>query len=104
MPRDLFLIEIDLHKAVEQRQRILTRPLEAVAADDRAVAAAIADRAGVVENGILVLMRTAREHHDSAAVEARLHDVAYPLRQGADRDLALLIDLLGLGVLQIVGR
>jgi hypothetical protein len=46
----LLLALIDLDQGVEHLQRLLARTLEGVAADDRAVAAAVADGARFVED------------------------------------------------------
>ena len=79
-------------------------PLEGVAADDRAIAAAVADGAGLVIDAVEILGRAAGEDDDAPAGEARLHDMGDALGQRADLDLLLLIDLLRLGLLEMGRR
>src|SRR5205823_9748073 len=85
---------IGLDDAVQHVERFRLRPLERVAADDRAVAAAIVDRAHLVEHAVEVLRLAAREDDDPATVEGRLHDMLDPRRRGRDVDLLRLVDLL----------
>src|SRR3546814_5198405 len=56
------------------------RALEGVAADDRAVAAAIANVARVLIDRIGPLGSATRKHDDAAAIEARLNDMADAIR------------------------
>src|SRR5262249_10152764 len=46
----------------------------------------------------------AREDHDAPTIERALHDVLDALRDRADRDALLLVDLLRLGLLDVRGR
>src|SRR5512134_1086456 len=95
--RLLLLARVDLHHGVQEPQRMIARPLERVAPDDGAETAAVADAAALVEDRLVVLLGgPAREDHDAAAVEGRLHHVPHPLAQGRHRHLGLLVSLLGL--------
>src|SRR5258706_11341356 len=78
----LELALVDLQDGVEHLQGIGARPLEGVAADDRAGGAAIAQSADLVVKTIEILGLAAREHDQALAVEARLHDVLDARRQG----------------------
>src|SRR4029077_14259031 len=66
---------IDLNDLVEHGQGLLLRPLEGVAADDRAVGAAVADRAHLGEDAVEVLRLAARKDDDAPAVKGGLHDM-----------------------------
>src|SRR5581483_12018191 len=68
------LAGIDLDQLVQHLQRVLARALEGVAADDRTVAAAVADAARLVVDAVEILRGTAGEDDDALAVEAGLHD------------------------------
>src|SRR6266851_1361202 len=100
----LLLARVDLHHGVQEPQRVVARPLERVAPDDGAEAAAVADTAALVEDRLVVLPGgPAREDHDAAPVEGGLHHVAHPLAQRGHRHLGLLVGLLGLGLLDVLG-
>src|SRR3546814_8574432 len=75
-----FLVLVDAHELVEHRQCLGARALEGVAADDRAVAAAIANVARVLIDRIGPLGSATRKHDDAAAIEARLNDMADAIR------------------------
>src|SRR6185437_2118692 len=94
---------VDANPAVEQLQRLVARALEGVAADDRAVAAAVADGARLGEDAAVVLGLAAGEHDDAPPVEAGLDDMAIARRGRGDVDLLLLIDLFGGVELEEVG-
>src|SRR6266852_1737026 len=100
----LLLARVDLHHGVQEPQRVVARPLERVAPDDGAEAAAVADTAALVEDRLVVLLGgPAREDHDAAPVEGGLHHVAHALAQRGHRHLGLLVGLLGLGLLDVLG-
>src|SRR5262245_8965426 len=81
----LHLAGVDLHDGVQEAERPLALPLERVAADDGPEAAAVADRAALLEDGLVVLAGgAAGEDHDAAAVERRLNDVAHALAERPD--------------------
>src|SRR5258708_16999446 len=91
----LVLAFVDADDLIEHLERLVARPLEGVAADNRAVAAAVADGAHLVHDAILVLRLAAREDDDAAAVEAGLHDMAIARGGAGDVDLLRLVNLPG---------
>src|SRR5690606_32487177 len=95
---------VDADELVEHRERLLAVALEGIAADDRAVAATVADGAGIVIARTLALLGTPGEDDDPPAVEGGLHAVADAGGRARDVDLVLLVDLLGLGLFEMVGR
>src|SRR3954471_24399278 len=100
----LVLALVDADDLVEHLERLVARPLERVAADDRAIAAAVADGAHLVHDAVLVLRLAAREDDDAPAVEAGLYDVAVARGGAADVDLLRLVDLLRGIELEMLGR
>jgi hypothetical protein len=66
----LLLAEVDVDDLVEQGQRFVAGALEGVAADDGAVAAAVADVARVLVDGVAALGGAAGEDDEAPAVEA----------------------------------
>src|SRR6266511_2114649 len=50
----LLLAGVDLHDGIQEPQRVVARPLEGVASDDGAEAAAVADAAALVEDRLVV--------------------------------------------------
>src|SRR5712691_10125030 len=60
--RKLHLALIDADDLVEHVERLLARPLEGVAAYDRAIGATVAQAADLVEQAFEVLGLAAREH------------------------------------------
>jgi len=86
---------------VEQFKRLFARALEAVAADDGAVAAAGMDRARILDDAVLALCCTARKYYDAFAIETALHDVFHALRQCRNRDLLFFINFLCILVFQM---
>src|SRR6266568_7243123 len=94
--RPLRSARVDLHHVGEELERLRLRPLEGVAAHDRAERAALAESADLLEHGVGALRLAAGEDDDPLSVERRLDDVAHPLRQARARDLLILVDLLRL--------
>src|SRR5438309_7110946 len=92
---------VDAHDRREELERLGLLPLERVAPDDRAEAAAVADGAHLVEDRLVLVGGAAREDHDAPAVEGGLDYVAHALGQRADRHLRRLVDLLGRRLLQL---
>ncbi|KAG5718287.1 hypothetical protein E4T56_gene15445, partial [Termitomyces sp. T112] len=68
--KDLFLALVDVDQFAQHGQRFVARALERVTADDRAIAAAVANVARVLIDGIGALGGPAREDNDAATVEA----------------------------------
>ena len=95
---------VDFDDLVEHGQGLLLRPLEGVAADDRAVAAAVADRAHLGEDAVEVLGLAARKDDDAPAVKGGLHDMADACGGSGDVDLLLLVDRLRRGEFEMLGR
>src|SRR5258707_9694114 len=100
----LVLALVDPDDLVEHLERLVARPLEGVAADDRAVAAAVADGAHLVHDAILVLRLAAREDDDAAAVESGLHNMAIARGGAGYVDLLRLVNLLRGIELEMLGR
>src|SRR6266496_2637249 len=90
---------VDLHDVREQLQRLLLRTLEGVAPHDGPEGAAVLDPLDLLQDVLRALRLAAREDHDAAAAERALHHVADAVGQRLDRDVVLLVDLLGLRVL-----
>src|SRR3546814_9453342 len=65
----LLLALVDADELVQHGNRFVARALEGVAADDRAVAAAVADVARVLIDSVRALGRTAGEHHQEIGRE-----------------------------------
>src|SRR6185312_8237038 len=85
-------------------ERFLPRPLEGVAAHDRAERAALRDLADFAEHLVRALGLAAREDDDALAVECTLHAMLHAVAEGLRRDAVLLEDLLRLGLLDVVLR
>src|SRR5262249_30223402 len=92
---------IDLDDAGEHVERFRLRPLEGVAADDRAVGATGVNGPDFVEHAVESLRLTAGEDHDAAAVEGRLHHMLDARRRRRDVDALFFIDGLGCGQLEM---
>src|SRR3989338_1923572 len=88
---------VDFDQLGQHIQSILALALERVAPDDRAIAAAVADRARIVIDRIRALCRPAREHHDPPPGKACIHAVLHPRLLLCDVDLFLFINLLEIG-------
>src|SRR5262249_1927786 len=95
---------VDAHDRREELQRLWLLPLERVASDDRAEAAAIADGADLVEDLLVLGGGAARENDGAAAVEGRLHDVPDALGERADRHLRRFVDLFRRRLLEVRRR
>ena len=95
---------IDLDDLGQHVQRLLLRSLEGIAANDRAIAAAVADCSHFGEDAVEVLRLAAREDDDATAVEGGLHDVADARGRGRDVDILLLVDRLCRRQLEMRGR
>src|SRR4030095_1340417 len=66
----LLLARVDLHHGVQEPQRVIARPLERVAPDDGAEAAAVADAAGLGRGRLVGLLGgSAREDHDPPPIQ-----------------------------------
>src|SRR5207249_3556811 len=100
----LGLPRVDVHDRLEELDRLLARPLEGVAPDDRSEAAAVPDAPDLVEDRGGVLRLPAGEDHDAPAVEGALHHVPHPLGERRDRDALLVVDLLGGRLLDVRRR
>src|SRR5438105_10512819 len=92
---------VDAHDRREGLERLGLLPLERVAPDDRAEAAAVADGAHLVEDRLVLVGGAAREDHDAPAVEGGLDHVAHALGERADGHLRRLVDFLGRRLLQV---
>src|SRR5262245_31477690 len=90
------LFRVDVHDLAQESHALGLGPLEAVAADDRAESAAVADRLDLLEDLARLLRLAAREDHDAPAVERAAHDVADAVGQRLERNLVLLEHLLRL--------
>ena len=76
-----------MHDSLEKLERSVARPLQAVAADDRSESAAVANRPGVGDDGLVFLhLFTAREGHDASSGEGAQDDVRHPVGQTASSD------------------
>ena len=64
---------IDIDDITKQIQRLITRTLESVAADDRAICAAITHRPHFIKKPVTIFCSAAREHHDPASGKRGLH-------------------------------
>ena len=79
-----------------------TWALERVAADDGAEPAPIADGPDLIQDRVVVLLgRSAREDHHPSPIEGALDHMPNAIRQGSDGYLGLLVDLLGLRLLDV---
>src|SRR5262249_26278326 len=95
---------VNIHNRAEQLDRLGARTLERVAPDDRAVAPSGLDRAHFVEQLFVADFRTARENHDSPAVETTLHDVGHARGLRIERYAVGLVGLFGFGLLKMRAR
>src|SRR5438128_9025207 len=86
---------VDPHHRRQELERLGLLPLERVASDDGAEAAAVADGAHLVEDRLVLVGGAAREDHDAPAVEGGLDHVAHALGERADGHLRRLVDFLG---------
>ena len=98
------LAGVDIHHLAEQAEGVFLRSLEGVASHDRAKGATGVQAADLVEDSVFPLGGAAGEDHDASATETGVDDVLDALGQGADRDLLFLVDLLGRGLLEVIGR
>src|SRR5438552_2360934 len=84
---------------------MLFRPLEGVAADDGAEAAAVADGAGLVENHlVVVLLGPAGEDDNPRPIEGALDNVADTAGERVNRHRSLDVGLAGFLLLDVGGR
>ena len=70
------------NQLVEHRQRLFTRTLECVAANDRAIATAIANVTGILIDGVRSLGCAARKYDEPTAIEATFNDMGDALGLG----------------------
>src|SRR5947208_6585809 len=99
------LSRVNPHNRVQEAQGMLARPLERVAANDRAEAAAVANGPRFIEHGLIVSLHGAsRKDDDAPPVERALDYVADALGQAVEGDRRLRISLLGLALLDVGAR
>src|SRR5947209_16421386 len=103
-PPSSSLAGVDVHHAAQELDGLVARPLEGVAAHDRAERAAVAQAADLGEDLVGALGLAAGEDDDPLAVEAALHDVSGAVGEGLPRDRVLLEHLLRLGLVDELAR
>ena len=86
-------VAVNVLNGLEQLERFGERPLERVAAHDRAKRTTGSQTSDLLEHGFGALGFATREDDDAATVERRLHDVAGAVGKRADRDVLCLVDL-----------
>src|SRR5712671_4998024 len=103
-PPPLLRAAVDLLHLLQQLDRVGQRPLEAVAAHDRAERAAGGDALDLRQHLLGALGLAAGEDDDAAAAERTLHHVLHAVGQRGDRDLLRLVHLLRRLLLDVFGR
>src|SRR5439155_27183228 len=95
---------IDRDDGPKELQGLRLFPLERVSAYDGAEAAAVADRAGLVQQLLVVfLLRAPREDHDAPSVERGLHHVPHPIGQRRHGDRVFLVSFPRLLLFDVLG-